>query len=67
MATKTTNTTTKDNLDTQLALLKTTSGKVRFLDAQGMTRGAIAKKLGIRYQWVRNVLVTPVTKAKEQI
>ena len=54
-----------DAIDTQLALLKTTSGKVRFLDSQGMTRGAIAKKLGIRYQWVRNVLVTPVTKAKE--
>ena len=41
------------------------STKIRYLDSIGLTRGAIAKKLGIRYQWVRNVLVTPVTQARE--
>jgi len=39
---------------------KTTAAKIRHLSAQGMARGAIAKHLGIRYQWVRNVLITPI-------
>lgn len=39
---------------------KTTASKIRHLSAQGMARGAIAKHLGIRYQWVRNVLITPI-------
>lgn len=40
-----------------------TSQKIRFLDAQGYTRGQIAKYLDKRYQHVRNVLITPVKKA----
>lgn len=44
--------------------LTTMSSKIRYLDSTGMPRGAIAKTLGIRYQWVRNVLITPVKKAK---
>jgi hypothetical protein len=40
----------------------TTSGKIRRLDAMGLTRGQIAKVLNKRYQHVRNVLITPVKK-----
>lgn len=45
-----------------LDALSTTSAKIRFLNAQGLSRGAIAKALNIRYQWVRNVLITPLKK-----
>lgn len=41
---------------------KTKSALIRYLDKQGMTRGAIAKFMGIRYQHVRNVLITPIKK-----
>ena len=43
-----------------LLALPTKSARIRFLFEQGMSRGAIAKVLGIRYQHVRNVLITPV-------
>ena len=46
----------------ELAKCVTVSAKIRFLASQNMTRGAIAKKLNIRYQWVRNVLITPLKK-----
>lgn len=49
------------------AALTTMSSKIRFLDSKGLSRGQIAKTLGIRYQWVRNVLVTPIKKAKVEI
>lgn len=42
----------------------TKAAMIRFLDSEGLSRGEIAKVLGIRYQWVRNVLITPVKKAK---
>lgn len=54
----------QDHLDT----LTTTSSKIRYLatiyvsDQGVVNRGAIAKILGIRYQWVRNVLITPIKK-----
>ena len=51
-------------LDTKLAGLPTTSARIRYLDSEGWTRGQIAKKLNKRYQHVRNVLITPVTKPK---
>jgi len=38
------------------------SAKIRGLLATGMKRGAVAKALGIRYQFVRNVEITPVKK-----
>ena len=41
----------------------TTSGKIRFLSGEGFTRGQISKLLGIRYQHVRNVLITPIKKS----
>lgn len=52
----------QDHLDT----LQTMSAKIRYLatiyvDADGkVNRGTIAKILDIRYQWVRNVLITPI-------
>jgi hypothetical protein len=42
----------------------TKSAAIRALSSQGKTRGEIAKLLDIRYQHVRNVLITPVTKPK---
>ena len=56
--------TTKAQL-TKLESFTTTSAKIRYLDQEGWTRGQISKYLGIRYQWVRNVLVTPVTQPRE--
>lgn len=41
---------------------KTMSAKIRYLASKNMPRGAIAKTLNIRYQWVRNVLITPLKK-----
>lgn len=38
------------------------SALIRKLDREGLTRGQIAKKLNIRYQHVRNVLITPIKK-----
>lgn len=42
--------------------LKSKSAVIRFLDAEGHKRGAIAKFMGIKYQFVRNVLITPIGK-----
>lgn len=47
-------------LQTKLDSLDTTSSKIRLLDAEGISRGDIARILEIRYQWVRNVLITPL-------
>jgi len=40
--------------------LPTKSAKIRAMAKDGMQRGQIAKALGIKYQFVRNVLITPV-------
>lgn len=42
--------------------LPTKSAKIRAMSSDGMTKGQIAKILNIRYQHVRNVLLTPVKK-----
>lgn len=53
-----------------LQTLPTTSAKIRYLDSQRLSRGAIVKvmeqHLGrpIRYQHIRNVLITPVNQPK---
>jgi hypothetical protein len=47
-----------------IGTLPTTSAKIRYLDSCGLKRGEISKVLGIRYQWVRNVLITPLKKAQ---
>jgi len=44
--------------------LPTTSAKIRAMHQDGMSKGAIAKALGKRFQHVRNVLVTPVKNPK---
>lgn len=38
----------------------TTSAKIRALSAAGHSRMEISKILNIKYQWVRNVLITPI-------
>lgn len=50
---------------TKISKLSTTSGKIRYLSSQKFSRGEISKILGIRYQHVRNVLITPVKNPKE--
>lgn len=47
-----------------LDTLPTKSAKIRYLANEGMSRGDIARTLKIRYQHVRNVLITPVTNPK---
>jgi len=41
---------------------KTKSAMIRFLSVDGYDRGQIAKFMGIKYQFVRNVLITPIKK-----
>lgn len=43
-----------------LSTLDTTSAKIRYLKAEGLPTADIARALNIRYQWVRNVLNTPL-------
>ncbi len=47
--------------------LQLTSSQIRFLSAEGWDRADIAELLGIRYQHVRNVLITPVTQPLEKV
>ena len=42
--------------------LKNKSQVIRFLDSEGFSRSAIAGFLNVRYQHVRNVLITPLKK-----
>jgi len=42
---------------------KTKSSVVRFLFSEGHNRSQIAKFMDIRYQHVRNILVTPLKKS----
>jgi hypothetical protein len=46
-----------------IAKYGTKSSAIRAMHAEGMERGKIAKLLNIKYQHVRNVLITPVKKA----
>lgn len=55
----------QDDLDKELNSLPTKSSKIRFLLSKGLTRSAVAKKLNIRYQHVRNVEITPIKKEKK--
>lgn len=45
-----------------IAEYKTKSALIRALHAEGESRGSIAKLMNIRYQHVRNVLITPIKK-----
>lgn len=49
-------------LQSALEECATTSAKIRMLNSEGFSRGDIARILDIRYQWVRNVLITPLKK-----
>jgi hypothetical protein len=53
----------KADLQAELASLTQTASKIRFLASKGLSRGDISRVLGIRYQWVRNVLITPLKSA----
>jgi hypothetical protein len=44
----------------ELDALSQTASKIRFLHSKGFSRGDISRILSIRYQWVRNVLITPL-------
>jgi len=50
--------------DVELNNLPTKSAKIRYLLGKGLTRGQVSKQLGIRYQHVRNVEITPIKKQK---
>jgi len=63
--TKTTNT-TQTKMDQLTKGLSTKSAKIRVLDSKGYTRSEIAKYMNIRYQHVRNVLITPLVGKKTQ-
>lgn len=45
--------------------MTTVSNKIRFLDNLGYSRSEISLELNIRYQWVRNVLITPVKNPRK--
>lgn len=67
--TQTTNTTTNTNEPTNtfngakfIAECGTKSSAIRRLNEQNFSRGEIAKMLKIKYQHVRNVLITPIKK-----
>lgn len=54
----------EDSFD-KVAFIKkhgTKSQAIRVLNSQGKTRTEIKNMLGIRYQHVRNVLITPIKK-----
>lgn len=53
-----------EELDLVLEGLPTTSAKIRHLTALEWKRGDIAKKLGVRYQHVRNIQITPVKRTE---
>ena len=50
--------------DKELDKMKTKSAKIRFLLSKNWSRSQIASKLGIIYQHVRNVEITPIKKQK---
>ena len=45
--------------------LTTKSSKIRLLDSQGFSRSEISRHMKIRYQHVRNVLITPIKKQNQ--
>ena len=63
----------KDEFDPKVAAAHiarfggTKSGAIRGLTAEGKTRGEISKILNIRYQHVRNVLITPGQEPDQEV
>lgn len=56
-------TTIQGDLAALMAEHKTKSALIRHLSSLGHKNGPISKFMGIRFQHVRNVLVTPIKKA----
>jgi hypothetical protein len=52
--------TVSKEIRSELDAMTQTATKIRFLDSKGFGRGDISRILQIRYQWVRNVLITPL-------
>jgi predicted ArsR family transcriptional regulator len=52
----------KWNAEELLKVHSTKSAVIRYLASQGVSRGDIARILGIRYQHVRNVLTQPLKR-----
>lgn len=48
-----------------LVKLPTKSSKIRFLNSLDYSRSEIAVELNIRYQHVRNVLITPIKNERK--
>lgn len=57
---------TAENLPEIIANLPSKSAKIRALNARGMARAEIARLLGIRYQFVRNVLIAESARKAER-
>ena len=51
-----------NDIDNELSKIKTVSGQIRYLTSLSWERKAIASKLGIRYQHVRNVQLQVLKK-----
>jgi len=62
--TKNQETETKKTISQVLETLQTKSSMIRYLHSEGFSRSQISQILGIRYQHVRNVLITPLTGSK---
>lgn len=54
-----------DKIDAIIKNSNTKSSAIRQLDKLGLTRSQIAKAMNIRYQHVRNVLITPLKTKSE--
>ncbi len=50
---------------TKLKNLPTTSSRIRYLTTLNWTRSQISKHLGILYQHVRNVQITPIKNERK--
>lgn len=52
--------TVSKEIRSELDSLTQTASKIRFLLSKNYSRGDVSRILGIRYQWVRNVSITPL-------
>ena len=52
----------KSQLESKLSDYPSKSAMIRDLSSKGLTRSEIAKIMEIRYQHVRNVLITPIKR-----
>lgn len=53
-----------NDVQQKLESFTSTAAKVRYLSSEGYSRGDVSRILDIRYQWVRNVLETPLKKGQ---